>query len=87
LTQHRENHRLRHGLAEQINGSMFPAIARCQRILIKAGITTLKRGRSVPKTLTLAETATAHGADLANVLEKLGYFFEARRTRTSRASD
>lgn len=76
---------------EQIKGTMmlywyvssYPAT---RQLLIEAGLATLQRVRSVPKTLTLADAAAADGADLIDVLKKLGDFFEARRTRTSRAN-
>ena len=77
---------------EQIKGSMmvywyvssYPAT---RRILIDAGLTTLSRVSTIPKTLTLADAAAADEADLTAVLAKLGDFFEARRTRTSRANN
>lgn len=76
---------------EQIKGTMtlywyvssYPAT---RQLLIEGGLTTLQRVRSVPKTLTLADAAAADRVDLSNVLRKLGDFFEARRTRTSRAN-
>ena len=76
---------------EQIKGTMtlywyvssYPAT---RQLLIEAGLTTLQRVRTVPKTLTLAEAAVADGADLATVLSKLGDFFDAHRTRTARAN-
>jgi hypothetical protein len=76
---------------EQIKGTMmlywyvssYPAT---RQLLIEAGLATLQRVRSVPKTLTLADAAAADGADLSNVIKKLGDFFDARRTRTSRAN-
>jgi hypothetical protein len=76
---------------EQVKGTMmlywyissYPAT---RQLLIDAGLTTLERARSVPKTLTLADASAADGADLSNILKRLGDFFEARRTRTSRAN-
>jgi hypothetical protein len=76
---------------EQIKGTMtvywyvssYPAT---RRILIEAGLVTLDRVPTVPKTLTLAEAAAADRADLSTVLSKLGDFFDARRTRTARAN-
>ena len=64
--------------------SSYPAT---RPLLIEAGLTTLERARTVPRTLTLAEAAAADGADLANILSKLGDFFDARRTRTARTKD
>ena len=69
---------------EQIKGTMmlywyvssYPAT---RRLLIEAGLATLQRVRSVPKTLTLDDAVAADGADLSNVLKKLGDFFEAHR--------
>jgi hypothetical protein len=76
---------------EQIKGSMrlywyvtsYPAT---RPLLIEAGLATLERVRNVPKTLTLADAVAADGADLKRVLDKLGDFFDARRTRTARAN-
>lgn len=76
---------------EQVKGTMmlywyvssYPAT---RQLLIDAGLSTIKRVRSIPKTLTLADAAAADGADLSSILKQLGDFFEARRTRTSRAN-
>ena len=63
--------------------SSYPAT---RQLLIEAGLTTLERARTVPRTLTLAQAAAADGADLADILSKLGDFFDARRTRTARTN-
>ena len=74
---------------EQIKGTMMlywyvSSYPPTRQLLIDAGLATLRRVRNVPKTLTLADAAAADGADLTQILNKLGDFFEARRTRTSR---
>ncbi|HKW97660.1 MAG TPA: NnrS family protein [Bryobacteraceae bacterium] len=76
---------------EQVKGTMmlywyvssYPAT---KKLLIDAGLATLARIASVPKTLTLADAAAADGASLETVLSRLGDFFDSRRTRTARAN-
>jgi hypothetical protein len=56
-----------------------------RKLLERAGISTLKRSRRVPRSLTLREAAEAEGMDYRPMVGLLREYFERRLARTLRA--
>jgi uncharacterized protein involved in response to NO len=60
------------------------AYPRTRRLLERAGLGSLARARSIPKSLTLRQAALADGADERQLLAALHAWFEKRLARTLR---
>jgi hypothetical protein len=59
---------------------------RTRKLLIRAGLKTLERARSIPQSLTLREAAEAEGIAVEALLEPLRRFFTARQARALRST-
>ena len=57
-----------------------------RQLLVKRGLKTLERARTVPRSLTLREAAEADGVDPESLTRVLGEFFQARLARSLRTS-
>ncbi|MGH9360026.1 MAG: NnrS family protein [Terriglobia bacterium] len=54
---------------------------KARSVLIQAGLKTLAERREVPRSLSLAEAATADGSDINNLVSRLNEFFSRRQPR------
>jgi hypothetical protein len=52
-----------------------------RQLLVDGGLRTLGRARAIPRTLTLAEAASADGANIDLLIERLQDFFRQRQPR------